>query len=319
MMEWVLPTEVRLRYQSVLKEFSLRPEVTTFLRGGPWRAFFRKYPESNLLNKKMLRVSARIASAPSRRADSPAAEELLEARDCLLRAQCNDAYWHGVFGGLYAPHLRTELWRNLIRAEALADRNTPGATMARVELLDYDADGATEVLFTAPESQALLKPLDGATIAFFDFRPAGATLINSIIRRPEAYHARVRAAATQPVGHVSSIHEQTRVKEVGLERFLRYDRWARHSFRVLLFDPTRTHADFEALELHEDPGFAGGTYDIKSSSPHDADFVREGPISALTRNGTSSPNFIVTKRFSFGPAPHGCEVACEISLRPVNP
>jgi 4-alpha-glucanotransferase len=315
MMEWVLPTEVRLRYQSLLKEFSARQEVTSFLRGGPWRAFFRKYPESNLLNKKMLRVSARIAAAPARRADSPAAEELLEGRDCLLRAQCNDAYWHGVFGGLYAPHLRTDLWRNLIRAEAIADRNTPGATMARVESLDYDADGATELLFTAPESQALVKPTDGATIAFFDFRPASATLINSIIRRHEAYHARVRAAATQPVGHVSSIHEQTRVKEVGLERFLRYDRWPRHAFRVLIFDPSKTHANYEALELHEDPGFAGGTFDIRHSSPHDAEFAREGPISALAKDGTTLPRFILTKSFSFGPAPHGCEVACEITLK----
>jgi hypothetical protein len=315
MMEWVLPTEVRLRYQTVLKEFSSRPEVTTFLRGGPWRAFFRKYPESNLLNKKMLRVSSRIAAAPARRPDSPAVEELREARDLLLRAQCNDAYWHGVFGGLYAPHLRTDIWRNLIRAESLADRNTPGATMARVESLDYDADGATELLFTAPESQALLKPSDGATIAFFDFRTAHATLINSIIRRPEAYHARVREAATLPVGHVSSIHEQTRVKEVGLEKFLRYDRWARHAFRILIFDPAKTHANFEALELHEDPGFAGGTFDVKSSSPHDAEFEREGAISALTKNDATSPNFILTKSFSFGPAPHGCEVACEISLR----
>jgi hypothetical protein len=315
MMEWVLPTEVRLRYQTVLKEFSSRPEVTTFLLGGPWRAFFRKYPESNLLNKKMLRVSSRIAAAPARRPDSPAVEELREARDLLLRAQCNDAYWHGVFGGLYAPHLRTDIWRNLIRAESLADRNTPGATMARVESLDYDADGATELLFTAPESQALLKPSDGATIAFFDFRTAHATLINSIIRRPEAYHARVREAATLPVGHVSSIHEQTRVKEVGLEKFLRYDRWARHAFRVLIFDPAKTHANFEALELHEDPGFAGGTFDVKSSSPHDAEFVREGAISALTKNDATSPNFILSKSFSFGPAPHGCEVACEISLR----
>jgi 4-alpha-glucanotransferase len=315
MMEWVLPTNVRLRYQALLKEFGSRPEVISFLRGGPWRAFFRKYPESNLLNKKMLRVSARVAAAPARRAGSPAADELLEARDCLLRAQCNDAYWHGVFGGLYAPHLRTDLWRNLIRAEAIADRNTPGSTMARVESFDYDADGATELLFTSPESQALVKPSDGATIAFFDFRASAATLINSIARRPEAYHARVRAAATQPVGHVSSIHEQTRVKEVGLEKYLRYDHWPRTSFRVLIFDPAKTHANYDALEIQEDPGFAGGAYEVKSSSPHDAELVREGTISILGKDGAASPNFLLTKRFSFGPAPHGCEVACEINLK----
>jgi len=150
MMEWVLPTRVRQRYHAVLKEFSPRPEVLAFLRGGSWRGFFRKYPESNLLHKKMLRVSARIAAAPSRPLGTKADQDLQKARDLLLRAQCNDAYWHGIFGGIYAPHLRTDLWRNLIRAEALADLHTSGALVARVELLDYDADGAGELLFTAP-------------------------------------------------------------------------------------------------------------------------------------------------------------------------
>src|SRR6266700_7077991 len=101
----------------------------------------------------MLRVSARLAAAPSRHHDSKAANELLEARDLLLRAQCNDAYWHGIFGGIYAPHLRTDPWRNLIRAETIADQQTPGALAPRIEMLDYDADGAHELLLTAPEYQ----------------------------------------------------------------------------------------------------------------------------------------------------------------------
>src|SRR5260370_38282612 len=130
MMEWVLPTRVRQRYHAVLNEFSARPEVLAFLRGGSWRGFFRKYAESNLLHKKMLRGSARLASAPSRHNDSKAANELLEARDRLFRAQCNDADWHGIFGGTYAPHLRTDPWRDLIRAEAIAAPQTPAAHLA---------------------------------------------------------------------------------------------------------------------------------------------------------------------------------------------
>jgi len=110
--------------------------------------FFRKYPEYQIcLHKKMLRVSARIGSAPVRHDGSKTNDELLQARDLLLRAQCNDAYWHGIFGGIYAPHLRTDPWRNLIRAEAIADRQIPGALVPRVELLDYDADGTNELLF----------------------------------------------------------------------------------------------------------------------------------------------------------------------------
>lgn len=319
MMEWVLPTRVRQRYHAVQKEFSARPEVLSFLRGGSWRGFFRKYPESNLLHKKMLRVSARLAAVPARRSPSKASDELAEARDLLLRAQCNDAYWHGIFGGLYAPHLRTELWRNLIRAESIADRQTAGALVPRVELLDYDADGAHEHLFTAPEYQALLKPTDGGTLAAFDFRPAAATLVNSIQRRPEAYHARLRdAAKTSVPGGVASIHEQTLVKEPGLERFLRYDRWPRHAFRVLLFDTTRTHVEYETLELQEDPGFAGGAFHVKSSTANDVQLIREDELRLSLKSDAAAPRLSLAKRFSFGPAPNGCEVGCEIGLKLKN-
>ena len=320
MMEWVLPTRVRQRYHAVLKEFNARPEVLSFLRGGSWRGFFRKYPESNLLHKKMLRVSARIAAAPSQHIGTKSHEDLLQARDLLLKAQCNDAYWHGIFGGIYAPHLRTDPWRNLIRAEAIADRQTPGALTARVELLDYDADGATELLFTGLDYQALLKPSDGGTIAALDFRPAAATLVNSILRRPESYHASLReAAGKSATGAVASIHEQTRVKEPGLERFLRYDRWPRHAFRILFFDPARTHADYENLELREDAGFAGGAFTVKSSTPNDAELFRADSLLVHGKSETSAPKLLLLKQFTFGPAPRGCEVACEVSLKLKEP
>jgi alpha-amylase len=317
MMEWVLPTSVRQRYNRLQREFQQRPEVLSFLRGGSWRGFFRKYPESNLLNKKMLRVSARIAAAHPRRAGSKAFAELAAARDLLHRAQCNDAYWHGIFGGLYAPHLRADPWRNLIRAEATADRLAAGGNIPRIELVDYDSDGANELVFTAPEYQALLKPSDGGTLAALDFRPAAATLINSIQRRPEAYHARLRDAAQAPAGGVASIHEQTRVKEPNLERFLHYDRWPRHAFRLLLFDPARTLADYETLRLQEDQGAASGVYSIVNSAPSEAELYHPGAVSRNAGAASQSlSGLTVTKRFSFGHSPCGFEVMCEIELQP---
>ena len=316
MMEWALPTRVRQRYHEVLREFGARPEVLSFLRGGSWRGFFRKYPESNLLHKKMLRVSARIAAAPARRDGAKSSPELLQARDLLLRAQCNDAYWHGIFGGIYAPHLRTDPWRNLIRAEAIADRETPGALAPRVELLDYDADGTNELLFTSLEAQALVKPNDGGTLAALDFRPAAATLVNSVLRHPEAYHTRLREAAGKPAtGAVASIHEQTRVKEPGLERFLRYDRWPRHAFRVMIFDPDRTHADFEILELREDAGFAGGIFTVKNSAPNEAELFRSDSLTLQGRTDSAPAKLLLLKQYTFSPATNGFEAACAITLK----
>ena len=314
MMEWALPSRARQRYNALVKEFDSRPEVLSFLRGGSWRGFFRKYSESNLLHKKMLRVSGRIGAAPNRRSGSQAAEELKKARDLLLRAQCNDAYWHGIFGGLYAPHLRTDLWRNLIRAEVITDRQTPGGLSERVESLDYDGDGVQELLFTAPEYQALLKPSDGGTLAALDFRLTESTLINSILRRPEAYHARLRDPAYRPATSTASAYEQTNVKEAGLERFLQYDRWSRHTFRLFLFDPARSHADYEALALQEDPGFAGGDFPADDWATHHAELAREGALVSPGHQEASGPRISVTKVFSCGPAPRGCEVACEVKM-----
>jgi 4-alpha-glucanotransferase len=318
MMEWVFPTRVRQRYHAVLQEFASRPEVLAFLRGGSWRGFFRKYPESNLLHKKMLHVSARLAAAPSHPCSDreKQAGQLSEARDLVLRAQCNDAYWHGIFGGIYAPHLRTDPWRNLIRAEAIADDLAPGASGARVEMLDYDADGANELLFTSPEFQALLKPSDGGTIAALDFRPAAATLVNSILRRPEAYHTRLReAAGAKATGSVASIHEQTRVKEPGLERYLRYDRWPRHAFRILIFDPSRTQADYETLELREDAAFAGGVYTVKNSAAASAELFCADSLLLHHKSKATASRLLLFKHFSFNPCPNGFEVACEIRLK----
>ena len=316
MMEWVLPTSTRLRYFALRSEFSARPDLLAFVQGGSWRGFLRKYPEANLLHKKMLRASACVASIPPRRSFSEHSSQVQEARDFLLRGQGNDAYWHGVFGGIYAPHLRTEIWRNLIRAEGLADHLTPGGLLPRVDLLDYDADGSPELLFTAPEYQALLKPSDGGTLAAFDFRPTASTLINSMVRRPEAYHTRLREAAAHSSGDGRAvlIHEQIRVKEPNLDQFLRYDTYARHAFRVLAFEVERTQEDYESLRTGEVHCIAGGAFQLRDSSANYANLVFEGACPEFTVDPDDPPKVCITKHFLFGPTPQGCEVSCDITL-----
>ncbi len=245
----------------------------------------------------MLRVSARVASIPARRSQPDHSAQVLQARDFLLRGQGNDAYWHGVFGGLYAPHLRTEIWRNLVRAETLADQLSAGESQPRVELLDYDADGCSEVLFTAPEYQALLKPSDGATLAALDFRPASATIINSIQRRPEAYHSRLREAATSTSGawDAVSIHDQVSVKEPNLERFLRYDKYPRHSFRLFLFDTARTVADYDSLQLGELSSFAAGAFQLRHSSLMTQNLSLSRPIPEFAADPANPPRLSHSK------------------------
>ncbi|MGA2483780.1 MAG: alpha-amylase/4-alpha-glucanotransferase domain-containing protein [Candidatus Acidiferrales bacterium] len=313
MMEWALPTPARQRLQAFIRESSSRPEILAFLRGGPWRAFLTKYAESNLLHKKMLHASARLSELRSRKLHRRSAEALERAFDHVLRAQCNDPYWHGIFGGLYASHLRTSSWRDLIRAETLADGAASKDGSPSLARLDYDADGREELLFSAPCYSALLKPSDGATLAAVDFRPAAATLINSVMRRPEAYHARLQEGA-RATGAVASIHEQTRVKEPGLERYLRYDRWPRHTFRLLLFRSDKTFSDYEAIRLDEDPAFAAGAWEVLAAAEASAELARSGHLASVHPEGLAAPPLRAVKLLSFAPRAQGFEVSCDLTL-----
>ena len=315
MMEWALPAPARERFRAVQREFAARPDVQDFLRGGFWRGFLSKYPEANLLHKKMLYVSRRLRRRAARRRRSPALDrKFSEATTHLLRAQCNDAYWHGIFGGLYSPHLRTALWRELVRAEKLLDAaEHPRASSPRAARLDFDADGAEEVYVTSRQFAALVKPSDGATLAALDFRKSDATLINSLQRRPEAYHGRLLEAASGGVHAVSSIHEQARVKEEGLERRLRYDRWPRHAFRLLLFAPGKTYDDYEALRLEESAAFAAGAYEVVAASAEKVELACEAPLAAADA-GAAASRLRVAKIFSFSASAHGFSVSCHLGL-----
>src|SRR5437764_9762072 len=54
----------------------------------------------------MLIVSEELA----RRSILDSSLEVRQAQQNLWRAQTNDVYWHGVFGGLYLPHLRADAY-----------------------------------------------------------------------------------------------------------------------------------------------------------------------------------------------------------------
>ena len=294
------------------------PDVRRFLRGGFWRGFFSKYAEANLLQKKMLRVSSKLRSEGGKGSRRSPKGALLRSRAIthLMRSQCNDAYWHGIFGGLYAPHLRTELWRELVRAETIADSLYHGAKPYRaITRLDFDADGREEIEITSPKFAALVQPSDGGTLAILDFRPSAVTLINSLQRRVEAYHSRLQNAA-QFAAKVASIHDQTMAKEPGLEKRLKYDRWARNTFRLLLFAPGKAHADYEALRLEESAAFAGGDYHVESATANEIALKLEAPMRQVVPGADPGCVLRAAKVLHFEDREKGFEVRCRIDLAP---
>jgi hypothetical protein len=274
MMEWALPTPASREFKACLEETERSPScdrIQRFLRGGLWRNFLAKYSESNQLHKFMLAISGRFEDARLKTAAGAETACLLdEAHTHLLAAQCNDAYWHGVFGGLYAPHLRSALLRHLIQAEVLLDEleGVPENPGVRATSKDFDTDGQQEILFQHPRFGMVVRPADGGTVSSLRFKPAGAELVNSLMRRPEAYHELVRQRVITheaPREGPASIHDQVWSKEPNLAGLLRYDRYGRHAFRTYVFPAAKQWPDFDYLRLDENGDLAGGPWTVVAS------------------------------------------------------
>ena len=253
MSEWSLIPAAAAEYRELKERLAaagLEEAARPFLGGGFWRNFLAKYPESNLLHKRMLRVSRLVHGLPD-------GEVKRAAREELWRGQCNDAYWHGVFGGLYLPHLRSAVQGHLIRAQALAAEAAHRGCGPWIEVVeeDVDKDGRDEILVENPAYSLLLAPGRGGAALAWDCKARSLNLLDTLTRIPEAYHrelAGAAAGAAEP-GAARSIHEAITVKEAGLEHALVYDPYPRRGLLDHVF-PAGTGLD--ELASGRDPGVA---------------------------------------------------------------
>jgi len=233
--EWALPLAAQRRVHALAALAKADgDELAPFVRGGFWRNFFVKYEESHWLHKRMLWCGRQLASA--RVAGALPAATLAEAEDLLLQAQCNCGYWHGLFGGLYLPHLRQAILERLVAAERLL---LPAAYALTQE--DLDVDGQAELIWSSPQARLFLKPR-GGRVRELDYLPRAFPLTNVLSRREELYHEQLRALAAAPAAAAGagaagaqSIHEILRAKEPGLEAYLDYDPRPRASLEEALY------------------------------------------------------------------------------------
>jgi alpha-amylase len=126
----------------------------------------------------MHKVMIALSDLARRRGDPP------EARRALGRAQCNDAYWHGVFGGLYLPHLRHAIWHQL----AVAERALRQGEAIACEELDLDYDGHNELWIHSANFSALVSPQRGGAIEMLTRFDTLVNLADVLTRRRESYH-----------------------------------------------------------------------------------------------------------------------------------
>ncbi|MDX2193734.1 MAG: alpha-amylase/4-alpha-glucanotransferase domain-containing protein [Gemmatimonadales bacterium] len=200
MERWALPPEGQRRLAALEGRAATAPGGAdeALVRGTHWRHFLVRYPEANRLHKAMLALSALCHE----RGDPPA------ARRAIARAQCNDAYWHGVFGGLYLPHLREQAWTRLADAEALLRLGEPLAC----DVLDLDADGHDEAWVHSYRFSAIVSGARGLGIEVLTHFASGRNHADVLSRRHEAYHEALPAAARPPADATP--------RAIGVERVL---------------------------------------------------------------------------------------------------
>jgi len=254
--EWTLPAEAALEYEYALGELGriMGERSKQLLRGGIWRSFMVKYPEANHLHKRMTMISRQVHAALKQ---DP--EKGRRALDELWQGQCNDAYWHGVFGGLYLPHLRSSLFRHLIKAEAIAGEITKDYPLVVQE--DFDCDGNQDIVVSTRALTVVATELGGA-LTELSLKKNPVNLLDILSRRPEAYHSKIAKASGSGSELTKTIHDQLVLKEEGLSDYLVYDLYRRTSLLDHFLPAGTGIRDLSSSEYEELGDFVPGRYDM---------------------------------------------------------
>ncbi len=230
--EWALPPGPSNELAGIRHDLEAEHNDTLlrYLRGGMWRNFMVKYDEINHMHKRGLHISRAVHAM----LEGPAKEEAL---DRLWAAQSNDAYWHGVFGGIYLFHFRVANYANLIAAEVLAEGENAPLSIAKYDL---DMDSFEELVLTGSLYAMVWDLARGGALREWDYRPASYNLLNLMTRRDEGYHQDLLAAVAEnrvvvvgesSSGQLENIHSETvRVKEPNLQHCLIADWYRRGAF-----------------------------------------------------------------------------------------
>ncbi|RKZ29764.1 hypothetical protein DRQ36_07665 [bacterium] len=253
MSEWTLPAKLSADFHCKVQTLRDKGELEDwrpFIKGGFWRGFLTKYPEADWMHKRMLYASDKLS----------AAEPSADAAKALYRSQCNCAYWHGVFGGLYLPHLRRAVYNNILAAENKIAGDRPLA-----ERSDIDIDGCDEVILRDGNLQLFIKPSDGGKIAEIDILKPGRNITDTLSRRPEGYHQFVKNIGEKSdySGESAvSIHDIAQVKESGLANLLHYDWYNRRFLVDFVFGAGLSPKNLRAGDFPELGDFADMPFEI---------------------------------------------------------
>jgi alpha-amylase len=190
--------------------------------GGSWMNFIKKYPETNHMVSRMHYVSTKVHKCTSAQV-----HKLEEARRELYKGQCNCAYWHGVFGGIYLYHLRKAVYEHLINAEKIiwsSEARLKGPSFA-INEVDFYKNGKKAFIMENKDFSIIIDPKKGGIIRELDYRPLSINLVNTIARHEESYHKKIKEKINSEANKtgVHTIHEDIKTIDPGLKAEFVYD------------------------------------------------------------------------------------------------
>lgn len=284
MSEWALPPRKSYQFQKLRHQLEKekRGTILQFIQGGFWRNFLVRYAEINTQHKKMLRVHERVYQAGGTEA---------QGLTQLWKAQANDTYWHGLFGGIYMAHVRSAIYHHLIQAENMADQTLHGSTpWQQYEWSDFARDTQNKLLIESDQQNLYIDPHHGGSLFEWDLRRSAHNALCVMTRYQESYHQILReheqeqrrqknSAIAATKAEPESPHTTIRTKEPDLDRYLTIDSYRRASL-IDHFLPIGLPAGNFARGHYEDQGtFADQPYEVQVT-PHE-----QGLDIRLTRTG----------------------------------
>ncbi|MFC1480358.1 alpha-amylase/4-alpha-glucanotransferase domain-containing protein [Candidatus Omnitrophota bacterium] len=245
--------------------------------GGNFKNFLKKYPEAERMHRRMISVSDMVGRIDTEALSSASRESVRQARKELFKAQSGCAYWHGTFGGLYLPHLRSGVYEHLIKAQNIVDAERSRCDRY-VRSVEHDlAGGRSETVLGNKFVDVFVKSFGGGGVSELDYKPLNVNLVNTMSRVKEAYHGKLtgahsartkKARKTIARGEFADIHDALGVGERGLRRILSYDDYQRASFLTHIFrdtSPWREAAKFRT----SNNSFLKGAYVSRSGNKGD--------------------------------------------------